>query len=688
MNLAIILAVSEYGTDDSLPSCANDGKIVAEIIALSRKFDHCLLVVSDTTASAVKAKLDDFVSQHRNEHVDEIFFYYCGQAYQSADDFYLALSDFDANRPRQTCLMDSYLDGLLRSFSPRLVTKIVDACVSRDYDVNAISLPSIVRVSKRNFSTCYLAYSLQAKSTDYSSMGHGALARSFTRVLARWKPTQIAYPDILDAICDDWSDESHRLQPVVEQKHTGERDVFCELTPPLKDSAGEFDRRVRKEVLRYVQLLREAFYEDRVLREAGYPFHGQAFAEAARLGDPDAQFAVGWDGRFGGREPWYKMAERENQPDVLYLKARELEFDETKMDGNSPRTDTSAEYERLLLQAANHNIRSAQWDLGKFYMKASPDKRCLFPENHVFDPRALDWLARAAEGNWAPGGECFFDYAWALEKGGQHREAATWYEKSLLFCDTEVERRSSFRLVVLLVRMLGPQQAAVEILRLSHLMFEARGKDVGFLCMEDGCEECDKKEECAVRRDPGSLLNCAVAFANRPRDEANEKWEQEVFNRLRKPFAQLADAGCAEARRLLGENFEREKARDHLLQAARAGDKQALFLLAQTEDPVDEDADEPLEAVYPKVVDLLLAEVEQGCGAARDYLRSIIENVSTWISGHLEDHASLRDEKEQSDRELECLRTAQKTGVEEWEKAGCPKGRIHDFIEQAECRLG
>lgn len=344
-------------------------------------------------------------------------------------------------------------------------------------------------------------------------------------------------------------------------------------------------------------------------------------------------------------------------------------------------------YRRFLRRAADNGHHEANFLLGldqveRQFPDRSPDyyRACLHPDEYSGVCReALEALEIAANRDYPP---AYAQFAWALEREGRRSEALEWYRKSLRGKDLDEEHQAVYRFVTLAVSELGCSNAAKAISGLGFAM-PHKDMDIGWRIVSEECgERCKQKGTCEALYGKQSVLEFALAFVPSSKDpQSTSEWLM--------PVIQLADSGWIVAERVLGEYLDDNRGRAYLCSAAKKGDKRALYFLsvAVEESLGNEECSEPLRAIYP-VVDLLLSEAERGCDMARARVRSIIENVSTWISGHLEDHASLRDEKEQSDRELECLRTAQKTGVEEWEKAGCPKGRIHDFIEQAECRLG
>ena len=121
MNLAIIIAVSKH-TNPNLdrPACANDGRLVANIIKQTRKFDQYIVIDHDTTRASVKKQLEEFISQHHGEAIDELFLFYSGHGDVLNNEFCFVMSDYNDQQPSKTSLKLSELDALLMRLCPAL----------------------------------------------------------------------------------------------------------------------------------------------------------------------------------------------------------------------------------------------------------------------------------------------------------------------------------------------------------------------------------------------------------------------------------------------------------------------------------------------------------------------------------------------------------------------------------------
>lgn len=160
MNIAIILAVSDYQNTSCLPGCILDGQIVKSLLDETGKYNELLFIDQETNSIKVKEKLSDFIANNQGEIFDEVFFYYSGHGDFRDNEFYYILSDFNRNSYRQTSLANSELDSFLKQLNPNLTIKVVDACHSgvtyiKDNDIFSKHLDE----SKQRFNHCYFMFS-------------------------------------------------------------------------------------------------------------------------------------------------------------------------------------------------------------------------------------------------------------------------------------------------------------------------------------------------------------------------------------------------------------------------------------------------------------------------------------------------------------------------------------------------
>lgn len=235
MNLALLVAVSEY-TDpqNNLPACANDFSLVDSILAHSGQFTEVLRLASDTASSHVKPELARFVKTHKEHKVDELFFYFTGHGDLYNDDFYFLLSDFDEDRRQQTALSNAELDSMLRSLSPSLTVKVVDACHSGVlYVKNVNILEKSLDASRHKFEHCYFMFSSQKEQPSFQDAHFSDFTESFGQSILRRKQDTIRYKDIVDYISDDFQDKDHQTPTFVLQADC--TDLFCTISQDLRD---------------------------------------------------------------------------------------------------------------------------------------------------------------------------------------------------------------------------------------------------------------------------------------------------------------------------------------------------------------------------------------------------------------------------------------------------------------------
>jgi len=238
MNVAIIIAVSQYLDKDidDLQGCAADGRVIENIIRHSGRFDEILPLMDDTSSKTLKRELTKFISQLKDEEIEEVFLYYTGHGDLRGEEFRYLLSDFNDARTNQTSLSNEEIDTLLRSLNPTLAVKVVDAChagVTYIKDHNA--LMKSVEATRGRFEKCYFMFSSQR---DQSSFQDSGLLSDFTSAFARaikaHEDSSIRYQDIADFIADDFSDNPDQTPRFVFQADLIEE--FCNISPKMIQS--------------------------------------------------------------------------------------------------------------------------------------------------------------------------------------------------------------------------------------------------------------------------------------------------------------------------------------------------------------------------------------------------------------------------------------------------------------------
>lgn len=238
MNLAIILAVSNYQTTTCLPGCVLDAQLMKALLETTEKYNELLLIEQDTDSLKVKQKISNFISSNRDKIFDEAFFYYTGHGDFRDNEFYYILSDFDRERYRQTTLANSELDNWLRQLSSGLTVKIIDACHSgvtyiKDNDI----FDKHLNESKNNFKHCYFMFSSMSNQSSYQSNTISHFTKSFIESVLNYASTEIRYKHIIDYISDEF--EKNSLQQPFFITQAGFTEVFCSVNQKLKRLVSE-----------------------------------------------------------------------------------------------------------------------------------------------------------------------------------------------------------------------------------------------------------------------------------------------------------------------------------------------------------------------------------------------------------------------------------------------------------------
>jgi hypothetical protein len=235
MNLAILLSVGTYKDEShNLPACKNDHALMDAVLTHSGRFSEVLMLSTDTNSSHIKSELARFIKAHSGQPVDELFFYYTGHGDFYNDDFYFLLSDYDESKRQQTALSNAELDAMLRSLSPSLTVKVIDACHSGvPYVKNANHLKKAIQASKGRYEKCYFMFSSQKDEASYQDAHLSDFTESFARSLSEHSHNTIRYKDIADYISDEFENKGQQTPSFVLQADL--TDVFCNISQEMRE---------------------------------------------------------------------------------------------------------------------------------------------------------------------------------------------------------------------------------------------------------------------------------------------------------------------------------------------------------------------------------------------------------------------------------------------------------------------
>jgi len=227
MNLAILIGVASYNRPVAdLPACEHDVDLMNQLLRHTNKFPNTLELRKNTSSAEVKTQLAQFISKFKDQPVDELFFYFSGHGDLFKDDFYFLFSDFDEKRRNQTSLTNDELDSMLKTLSPKLMIKIVDAChAGVAYVKEPDALAKQLQTSKGTFSNCYFMFSSQSSQSSLQDSRLSDFTETFVEACATFTGQDIRYKDIVDHIADAFVGNADQTPTFVIQAPCVE--VFC-----------------------------------------------------------------------------------------------------------------------------------------------------------------------------------------------------------------------------------------------------------------------------------------------------------------------------------------------------------------------------------------------------------------------------------------------------------------------------
>ena len=205
MKIAILIGVSEYDSQQNLVASKNDVLLMNSLISIGNNYDSILLIDSETNTQAVKARLTSFLQNNFEKEVEQLLFYFSGHGYFDGEEFHYIMSDFDSKRVKSTSLENSELDVLIRSVSPKLTVKIVDACNSGiPYIKDPTAFDKYINTSKQSFDKCYFMYSSESVQYSYADSKLSFFTKAIGEAVFRSKTELVRYKDIIDYASDEF----------------------------------------------------------------------------------------------------------------------------------------------------------------------------------------------------------------------------------------------------------------------------------------------------------------------------------------------------------------------------------------------------------------------------------------------------------------------------------------------------
>ncbi|WP_157639409.1 caspase family protein [Burkholderia ubonensis] len=235
MRLAIVAGIAQYQHLTKLHACSNDAETLRSFLEATKNYDDICFLDPATTGPDAKAAISAFVQKHRENKVEELFFYFSGHGDRTEDDFFYLMSDFKTDRRETAGLRNSELDSLIRNISPELTIKIVDACYSGSSYIKAEDdiAPVIQKSAKDNqLNKLYFFYSSAADQTSLA----GPKFSLFTLALLQSLVGQfgpVRYRDLIAAVADEMNRKAYPRPTFVVQADNLE--TFVQMDTHLSD---------------------------------------------------------------------------------------------------------------------------------------------------------------------------------------------------------------------------------------------------------------------------------------------------------------------------------------------------------------------------------------------------------------------------------------------------------------------
>lgn len=226
VNLAILVAVSDYTSLSKLPGCKGDIEVMTTILEGTDKFSDTLKIHGSVRSQSAKSQLADFIDRNNEKRVGEVLFYYSGHGTASSDDFLFLFSDYEERLTNQTTLSNKELDGMLKSLNPQLTVKVIDACHSGvSYVKDSDILNATFEKSKGQFKKCYFMFSSQTYESSWQDASMSYFTSEFKNAVGKHSSDKIRYKDIIDAISDAFQSDQRQTPFFITQADFTE--IFC-----------------------------------------------------------------------------------------------------------------------------------------------------------------------------------------------------------------------------------------------------------------------------------------------------------------------------------------------------------------------------------------------------------------------------------------------------------------------------
>ena len=204
-------------------------------------FNSILYINEHEVSARTKELLTNFIAENKGKQIEEFFFYYTGHGEFANNEFYYLLSDFDSKKRNQTSLQNGEIDDLVRTLTPNLFIKVIDACQSgTTYIKENNVLAKYLDESKKGFNKCYFLNSSLNNQYSYQDSSISHFTFSFINAIKEHTIDEIRYKDIIDVISDAFTGNQEQTPFFVIQADLTEK--FCFITKGLKEFLSSFQK--------------------------------------------------------------------------------------------------------------------------------------------------------------------------------------------------------------------------------------------------------------------------------------------------------------------------------------------------------------------------------------------------------------------------------------------------------------
>jgi len=209
MNLGIIIGVEKYNSDifDDLPACKNDARVMHDVLLNVKDFEDTIFINEVSSGQETKRKIADFVEKYKDKDVKELVFYFTGHGERYEDDFFYLLSDFERGKRETTGLRNSELDEWIKTLSPKLCVKIVDACFSGTQYIKSESTTEFdlkKSAQKYGLNDIYFWFSSRENEASFAGTEFSKFTESILTAITE-QEGDVRYREIMAYVADDFS---------------------------------------------------------------------------------------------------------------------------------------------------------------------------------------------------------------------------------------------------------------------------------------------------------------------------------------------------------------------------------------------------------------------------------------------------------------------------------------------------